>query len=313
LIGLAWGEAVAGDPAASAELLASAEALLPAAPSAQIRADIDEIRMHGLIRQGRFGEAVEVAGTASRPPDRAYAVWVNAACALACLGDYDGALALADRAVAATEPVPVLLVGCLAARAHILARLGRHEEAAETAKRQRACAGRLDSAVLAATAAHDAGLVALAAGNYPAAAELLAEALAGDATVSRPMAALRRAEALARLGDATAAAAQLRAAVLEPVGRADQPWALVPRVATVQALIAQASGDSVLARRRFEEAAADWRTAIPSATSATARDYTSTLLDLGRPPVIGLVEPGRELTAIEAALQALSGSLAEES
>jgi len=51
----------------------------------------------------------------------------------------------------------------------------------------------------------------------------------------------------------------LGAAILEPVGRADQPWALVPRIAWVQGLIARIRDDRVLARRRFEEAAAGWR------------------------------------------------------
>jgi tetratricopeptide (TPR) repeat protein len=313
LIGLAWGEAVAGDPDVSAKLLADAEVLLPAEPAARIRADIAEIRMQGLIRQARFDEAVEVARTAGDAaargglPDRAYAVWVNAACALACTGDFDGALAFADRAVGTAAPVPVLLIGCLAARAHILARLGRYAEAAEATRRQRACAERLDSPVLTATAAHDAGLVALAAGDYANAAELLGEALDGGANVSRPTTALRRAEALARLGDPAAAAAQLRAAVLEPVGRADQPWALVPRIAAVQGLIAQARGDAPLARRRFEESAASWRSVLSSAASATAQDYTATLLDLGRPPVVGLVEPRRELAGLETALDSLAG------
>ena len=162
----------------------------------------------------------------------------------------------------------MLLVACLAARAHLLARLGRHAEAAEASRQQLACAERLDSPVMAATAAHDAGLVALAAGDHAAAADLLGRALQGGAAgptspdgagFSRPTAGLRRAEALALLGDAAGAAAQLRAAMLEPAGRADQPWALVPRVAWVQGLVARAGGDDPLARKRFAEAASGWR------------------------------------------------------
>jgi tetratricopeptide (TPR) repeat protein len=311
LIGLAWGEAVAGDPATADALLTSAEAMLPADPPADTRADIAEIRMQGLIRQGRFTASAEIAlaagqdAAARRLPDRAYAVWVNAACALACAGDYDGALGLADRAVATTESVPVLLLACLAARAHLLARLGRHAEAAETTRRQRACAERLDSPALAALAAHDAGLVELAAGHHATAAALLGEALDAGATVSRPTAGLRRAEALALLGDATAATAQLRAALLEPVGRADQSWALVPRVAWVQGLIARAKDDVPLARRRFEESAAGWLSLLESASSATAEGYTAAMLDLGRPPVVGLTEPQRELDGVRAALETL--------
>jgi DNA-binding SARP family transcriptional activator/tetratricopeptide (TPR) repeat protein len=385
LIGLAWGEAVVGDPAVGYALLAEAEALLrthtdaspapppgagthndaspapppgagthndaspapppgagtPAAPLPPLRdrtagtgppangaaqtlwsggsddavayADIAEIRMQALIRQGRFVEAARIAGLAAPGalPDRAYAVWINAACALTCAGDFDGALELADRTIAATEPVPVLLLAALAARAHILARLGRHAEAAETTRRQQACAERLDSPELAAIAAHDAGLVALAAGEHATAAALLGEALDGNAAggrISRPGAGLSRAEALARLGDATGAAAALRSAMLEPVGRADQPWSLVPRIAWVQGLIAHARGDAGLARRRFAESAAGWRSMLAAATSATAEGYTATLLDLGRPPVVGLVEPERELARIEEELRTCPSS-----
>jgi tetratricopeptide (TPR) repeat protein len=311
LIGLAWGEAVAGDPVAADALLADAEAALPAGPAPQTRADITEIRMQGLIRRGRFADAARVArdtGEATTP-DRAYGVWINAACALACAGDYPAALELADRAVATTEPVPVLLLGCLAARAHLLARLGRHAEAAETCADQRARAARLDSPALAAQAAHDAGLVALAAGRFAEAAALLAEALDGSTpasrapgsrvAISRPTAGLYRAEALCRAGDPETATLALRNAMLEPVGRADQPWALVPRIALVQGLIARAKGDPELAAGRFAEAAAAWRRMLPSAADATAEGYTAALLDLGRPPVVGLVEPARELAAVE--------------
>jgi Tfp pilus assembly protein PilF len=93
----------------------------------------------------------------------------------------------------------------------------------------------VDDPALVATTAHDAGLVALAAGRHAEAADLLGRALAGDARISRPAAALARAEALARAGDADGATAQVRAAALEPVGRADQPWALVPRMAGTRA------------------------------------------------------------------------------
>jgi tetratricopeptide (TPR) repeat protein len=311
LIGLAWGQAVAGDPSTADDLLAAAEAILPADPEPVVRADIAEIRMQGLIRQGRFADSVAVALAAGPDaahrglPDRAFAVWLNAACALACVGDYDGALAVADRAVATTEPVPVLLLGCLAARAHILARLGRHAEAAETTRRQRAVAGRLDSPALAGTAAHDAGLVALAAGDHAGAAALLAEALDARAPVSRPSAGLYRAEALALAGDPTGATAQLRAAMLEPVGRADQPWALVPRIAWVQGLIARSRNEPGPARRRFAEAAAGWRSMLGTVSGATAEGYTAALLDLGRPPVAGLVEPHRELARVQDALTSL--------
>jgi tetratricopeptide (TPR) repeat protein len=299
------GEAVAGDAAMAEELLAAAVTHLRAEPDAERMADIAEIRIQGLIRQSRFAECAEVARIAgpaasrAQLPGQAFAVWINASCALACAGEHEEALASADNAVAATVGAPMLYVGCLAARAHLLARLGRHEEAAETVRRQREYADRLDSPALAATATHDAGLVALAAGRFGEAAELLGRALADGAEVSRPAAALARAEALARAGDAAEAATQLRAAALEPVGRADQPWALVPRMAGIQGLIAAARGNSALAAKRYDEAARGWRRVMSSVAESTAEGYLANLVDLGRPPVVGLVEPARELSWIE--------------
>jgi DNA-binding SARP family transcriptional activator/tetratricopeptide (TPR) repeat protein len=312
LVGLAWGEAAAGDASAVEKLLAAAVTYLPVEPDPETVADIAEIRILGLIRQGRFAECAEVARSAtpaaalSRLPGRAFAVWINAACALACAGDHEAALALADNAIEATKGVPVLLVGCLAARAHLLSRLGRHEEAEEAVRRERECADRLDDPAIAATAAHDAGLVALAGGRYEQAAGLLGEALSAGAKISRPAAALARAEALARAGDAAGATTQLRAAAVEPVGRADQSWALVPRMAGIQGLIAAVSGDVPLARRRFDEAAAGWRRIAASASAYTAEGYLANLVDLGRPPVVGLVEPARELARISRERAALA-------
>jgi DNA-binding SARP family transcriptional activator/tetratricopeptide (TPR) repeat protein len=311
LIGLAWGEAVAGDATGIEELLAAAQEWLPMPPSPETTADIAEIRMQALIRQGRFTDAVTVARSAAPAaandhlPDRAFTVWINAACALTCVGDFDGALALAEQAVAATEPMPALLVGSLATLAQILARLGRHPEAAAVARRQQECAARLDAPELAATAAHDAGLVAMAAGRYADAAALLGQGLAAGAAVSRPTAGLHRAEALVLAGDVAAAASQLRAAIVEPAGRADLPWALVPRIAWIQGLIAAAKGDTPLARARFEESAHGWRTLIPSAAATTADGYNASLVDLGRPPLVGLIEPDTELARVEQQLQSM--------
>lgn len=101
LIGLAWGEAVAGTATGIEKLLAAADEWLPPSPPPETMADIAEI----------------------------------------------------------------------------LARLGRHPEAAAGAHRQQECAARLDAPELAATAAHDAGLVALAAGRYADPAALLGQGL----------------------------------------------------------------------------------------------------------------------------------------
>ena len=55
------------------------------------------------------------------------------ACALACSGDLDAALRCADRGIVATYGIPVVTLPCLAARAHLLSRMGRHQEAAAAA------------------------------------------------------------------------------------------------------------------------------------------------------------------------------------
>jgi tetratricopeptide (TPR) repeat protein len=293
-------------------LLSDAAAHLVVEPDQDSLADMAEIRIIGLIRQGRFAECGAAADAwqprtgGHRLSASAYVVWINAACGLACAGDFGAALALAERAVEATNSVPVLLLPCLAAQAHLLARLGRHPEAARVVQRQLACASRLDSADLAATAEHDAGLVALAAaGRHIEAAERLGRALADGARVSRPAASLARAEALARIGSYREAARQVRAAALEPVGPADQPWALVPRMSLVQGLIAAGGGDAAAARSRFEEAVQGWRRALAAGQESMGEAYLAAMVDLGRPPVVGLVEPVRELDRIQAALAQL--------
>jgi hypothetical protein len=82
----------------------------------------------------------------------------------------------------------------------------------------------------------------------------------------------------------------------------DLPWALVPQLARVQGILAQARGDRADARRRLEEAAAAWRRHTAHDPGA---EFLANFVDLGRPPVVGLVEPVRELRRIEAELAAL--------
>ena len=97
-------------------------------------------------------------------PDVAYGVWIHTACALSGAGDLTGALRATDAAVAATRGMTVIEVPCLAARAFVLSRLGRHEEALSVAGEQLAMAERMDSAAAAVLARHDTGLISLAAG-----------------------------------------------------------------------------------------------------------------------------------------------------
>ena len=69
-------------------------------------------------------------------------------------------------------------------------------------------------------------------------------------------------------------------------------------MAWVQALIAAARGDDHAGPRRFDEAAAGWHRMRGLGVGDTAEGYLANLVDLGRPPVVGLVEPARELARI---------------
>jgi hypothetical protein len=76
----------------------------------------------------------------------------------------------------------------------------------------------------------------------------------------------------------------------------------VPRMARVQGLIALARGDHALARRRLGEAVAGWQRHLrPDAGT----EFTANFVDLGRPPIVGLVEPGWELRRLTAELAEL--------
>jgi DNA-binding SARP family transcriptional activator/tetratricopeptide (TPR) repeat protein len=307
LLGAAWGESVAGDPARTTALLAEV-ATLVTDPDDTTVAQMGAAELMSLIRLGRFTDCEAVAerrGAAARRarrPDMAYGIWILAVCALCAADNLNGALRAADAAVAATRGMTVIEVPCLAARAFVLSRLGRHDEALSQASEQLAKAERMDSPAAAALARHDAGLVSLAAGRYAEAAQFLADALAEEAEVSRPAARLARAEALARSGRPDESATEVRRAAVEPVRDGDQPWALVPRMARVQGLIALARGDRALARRRLNEAAASWRRHLPLDAGA---EFVANFVDLGRPPVVGLVEPEWELRRLTAELAGL--------
>jgi len=307
LLGAAWCESAAGDPARAAALLDEVASLVTD-PDDTIVAQMATAELGSLIRLGRFTECEAVAergGAAARRagrPDIAYTIWIQAACALSGGGNLAGALRAADAGVAATRSMPVIELLCLAARAFVLSRLGRHEEALSLAGEQLAKAERMDSLTAAALARHDAGLISLAAGRYAEAAQLLTDALAEGAEVSRPAARLARAEALARSGRPEQAAAEVRQAALEPVRSSDQPWALVPRMTRVQGLIALARGDRAQARRRLTEAAAAWQRHLGHNAGT---EFLANFVDLGRPPIVGLIEPEWELRRLSAELAEL--------
>jgi tetratricopeptide (TPR) repeat protein len=277
-------------------------------PDDTMVAQMANSELGSLIRRGRFADCEPVAdrGAAAAQragrPDVAYTILIQAACALSGAGNLPGALRAADAAVAATRGLTTIELPCLAARAFVLSRLGRHEEALAVAGEQLTKAERMDSRAPASLARHDAGLISLAAGRYAEATQLLGQALAEGAEVSRPAARLARAEALARSGRPDEAAAEVRRAALEPVRSGDQPWALVPRMARVQGLIALARGDRVQARRRLDEAAAGWRRHLEHNPGA---EFLANFVDLGRAPIVGLVEPGWELRRLTAELASL--------
>jgi DNA-binding SARP family transcriptional activator len=309
--GLAWAEAVAGDADAVDGLLSELDAAVPRSSRDDLMThDIEAARSFSLVRRGRFEEsygpavvAAEAAEHAGRP-DMAYSCWKNASSAAACAGDFDKALAFAERGLTATRGVlPPVEVHLHAARAHVLARLGRLDEARAAAETELEIAERLDSVELRATALHDRGLVAFAAGEDELAERLLEAALEAGAPVSRPPVRLARAEALIRLGRLEDAERQLRATALEPVATRDFPDTLVPRLTRIQGLIAAARGDRELAERYLQEAADGWRRR--AGPELRGDQYVATLADLGRPPVAGLVEPARELDRVMADLESL--------
>jgi DNA-binding SARP family transcriptional activator/tetratricopeptide (TPR) repeat protein len=306
LAGLAWAEGAGGDPDETDVLLARVHALTGGRLPDAIAATVNSARGMALCRRGRFTESYGPMVAAADAHLRAGAVdeaWValsNAACAAAFERDFERALAYAERAARLGGGRAVgLAVHVHAAHAYVLSRLGRHAEARAAAEEQRARAERAESPTLLATAQHDLGQVALAAGDYATAAEALGAALEAGAAVPRAQARLARAEALTRLHRTGEAQAELRAATLEPVTPSDFPATLVPRLTRVQALIAAARGDRATAVALLREAADGWRRQLAAGAPAAYR------VDMGRPPVAGLVELDRQLEQIERDLAAL--------
>ena len=315
LAGMAWAEAVAGDPAEVDELLAQADRILDGdRPGDLLAHDIGVARGHALIRAGRFTDsfgpliaASAAAGRAGRP-DMSYSCLSNAASAAACAGEFGRALDFADRCLPLVTPNGLLRLGVYAqtARSAILRRLGRLTEASQACDAAAGLSDRAGLPELDGLVDQERGLLALACADPAAAATSLARALDLHAPVSRTATRLRRAEALALSGQLELAEAELREAAFEPVASSDFPPALVPQMSRVQALIASARGDTALAERRLTESVAGWQRIAGTLDSAQAgAGYVAALIDLGRPPVSSLVEPARELAIASAELSAL--------
>ena len=302
----AWAEAVAGSVDEAERLLVELSRAAPQTDDLRTY-DTGHARALALMRRGRFSEAYgpsiaagEAVSRAGRP-DLAYGCWANAAAAAAAAGEPERALEFLERGMAALEGqgLQSLEVHLLAARSFVLRTSGRLAQAREAAEAERALAEQLGKPELLAMASHDLGLIALETRDYHSAAALLEAALGDQAVISGPLTRLALAEALARDGQPDGALEQVRATVLEPLRASDFPHALVPRLARVQGLIAQARGDLDEAERRLEESIAGWQRLVER--SARADSITTVLADLGR-PVVGLVEPERELARARAEL-----------
>lgn len=327
LAGLAWAEAVAGDPGAVDALLARADAILGSRPGNPpggatpgkttgdlLAHDIGVARGHALIREGRFTDsfgpliaASAAAGRAGRP-DMAYSCLANAASAAAAAGEFDRALDFADRTLALVAPNGLLRLCVYAqvARSAILRRLNRLSEAIAACDAAAGHADKIGLAELEGLVHAERGLLALGGHHPDAAATELASALELNAAVSRPATRLLLAQAHALAGKPDQAEAELRNVTLEPVSTADFPATLVARMSRVQGLIASARGDTVLAGRRLAESATAWRRIAATLDARQAgTGYAAALIDLGRPPVSSLVEPAAELAAVTADLNSL--------
>jgi DNA-binding SARP family transcriptional activator/tetratricopeptide (TPR) repeat protein len=300
LAGAAWAEAVSGDVHRAHALIAQAEALPEAARDPALAAELALDRSAALMRTGRFAEseamserAVELALAAGRP-ELSHVARINAASAAAVRGDPARALELVESAAGMASGAAHPDAQMAETRAYALARLGRHEEARRAARELVHLAQRSARPAAQAMAAFDEGSIALAGGDARAAATRLRDALDDpDGRVPRALARLRLADALLAAGDINAAAAELERVPFEPVGPADMPDALVPRLRRLQGLIAGARGDAETGLAHLASAEAGWRS-LPGA-SASGDRLAAAFVDLGRPPVAGLLEPVVEL------------------
>jgi tetratricopeptide (TPR) repeat protein len=308
----AWSEVTIAGVGAADGTLGEFEALgvdLHGAPLYEHDAYI--VRGFVLLAQGNMPGAEEMlarageAGEIAARPDLAYGGWAHAAvvAAAASAGDLERALVHAEHGASIVAGYPIIEFEMAGLRGYVLARLGRHAEVEKMVDLMSELAARLGSAELAALAVHDSGLFALMAGDHERAQEQLGRALDADPPVQRAEARLRRAEALARLGRADEADAEIRAAVLEPVRPSHRPAVLVARMAFVQALSARARGDRALATARLAEAEGHWRRL--AGDFDPSHDHSAALVDLGRLPTTGVVDPGEELARVAAELREL--------
>jgi tetratricopeptide (TPR) repeat protein len=301
LAGIAWGESLMGDPETAGRLVGEIAGLSGRlAPDPALEAELafvlgmSDLRAgHGERSEREIDRAVALALEAGRPELAQVSLSVAGAVA-AARGDFARVLEYADRALGVGHHGRHLEIQALAARAYALSRLERHAEAMETAATASMLAAESANEPRQALAAFDRGSIALAAGCADAACLQLSAALAvADAPLPRATARLRLAEALLRAGDTEGAAHELARVPFEPVVPADIPESLVPRLERLEGLIAAAQGDAEAADRGLGAAERAWRAMLGRAPDGNL--FGATILDVGRVPVAGLVEPALEL------------------
>ena len=307
MAGLAWGEAVAGDPVRGEQLLEEVDGMSGVMEDAVLRAELVLARGFALVRAGhsaearrRCAEGALLAEQAGRPALALDARIGEAACA-AAQGRIADVLTVLESVPDPVRTGPSLACQSWAGRAHALSRLGSHEEAVEAAREELGVARRFGSPELEEAAEADLGLALLAAGRGAEALTALEGALAGEAG-RVPRAALRLAAAEASLatGDLPGARAHLDRFPFEPVGPADDPVALIARLDRVTGLLRLAEGDADAGLRHLAAAEERLRQVIEDVRSdeVAGEELLAVMLDLGRPPVAGVSDHAGELARV---------------
>ena len=156
-----------------------------------------------------------------------------------------------------TEPLPIIGIHMAALRAYALSRLGRHEEAREATDREAEFAARTGLPEYVALADHDAGLLAMEAGDFERAERLLGARSPGSADPAR------RGQAAAR-GGARQARARRRGRRRDPRRHAGGRAPLPPPDRAARAHDVRPGAERPRARRPGARRRSCWPT--PSAT-----------------------------------------------
>jgi hypothetical protein len=231
--------------------------------------------------------------------DLAVVLWMTAAAVAACRGDFQQAFEFSRAGSGGSPAGPFFEVVALAGQAHALSRLGRHAEAVAAADLELRVGVRSGIREYEAGTEYDRGVVALNAGAADDTVAHLRAALCIPQTrfFSRPLARLLLAQALLGTGELAAAERELDAVPAEPVAAADVPDTLVARMVWIEGLVAALRADWPVALDRLAEAEQTWRRRL-GPEGIMYDGYAVNLVDLGRPPVAGLIEPAVELSRV---------------